>query len=124
MIPPLCGAPSLPCHRSLPVLTSRACSQPRASGTKRRPPAVESRIASIDVTVLLVPGRILEREGGADIELRLGLRDLRGLRDLEVHAPFIAYLVVEPGLRVIRAGIPTDAAVDCRAKVLLLARRD
>jgi len=29
----------------------------------------------------------------ADIELCLGLRDLRGLRDLEVHAPFIADLV-------------------------------
>ena len=75
------------------------------------------RVARVEVAVRLAAGRIREREVGADVELRLRLGDRRGLHDLEVHAPLVADLVVEAGLRVVGAGVPADAAVDRRAEV-------
>ena len=51
-------------------------------------------------------------EVGADVELDLGRGDRRRLLNVERHAPFLADLVVKTGLRVVRAGIPADAATN------------
>src|SRR3954454_1677361 len=55
-------------------------------------------------------------EVGANIELNLGRDDWSRLRDVEGHAPFLADLVVEPGLRVVRTAVPTDASANIRAQ--------
>ena len=67
--------------------------------------------------------RIAQGEVGADVELRLRLEDRGGLDNLEVHAPFLADLVVETRLRAIGSGVPAHAARDRRAKVRVLAER-
>ncbi len=64
----------------------------------------------------LAAGRRHHLEVGADVELDLGRRDRRRLLDVQRHAPFLADLVVEAGLRVVRAGIPADAAADERTQ--------
>src|SRR5262245_48912944 len=52
-------------------------------------------ISSGDMTMRLAALRIAQGEVGADVELRLRLQDRRGLDDFEIHAPFLADLVVE-----------------------------
>src|SRR5258706_1246383 len=55
-------------------------------------------------------------ERGAEVELGHRLEDRRGLLHRHIHAPLLADLVVEPGLRAIGAGVPADAAGDRRAQ--------
>src|SRR4051812_39986656 len=82
------------------------------------------RIARVHVTVSLAAGRVSKGEVGADVELVHRLGDRSGLHHLDVHAPFVADLVVKAGLRAVRPRVPGDAAVDGRAeRGSLLARR-
>src|SRR5262245_23348461 len=79
-------------------------------------------IAARQVPVGLAALRIAQLEVRADVELRLRLEDGRRLHDLEVHAPLLADLVVQAGLRAVRARVPADAARDRGAEIRVLAQ--
>src|SRR5260370_29740853 len=74
------------------------------------------RIAGIKMTTGGPVRRRHQLEVGADVELGHRLEDRRGLQHRKLHAPLLADLVVEPGLRAVGAGIPADAARDRRTQ--------
>ena len=120
MIPPLWRTPSLAFHRSLPVLASSACSQPRvgneheaASGREQarqrrlgevhRPGELAGdRVTRVDGgRGILSPGGSLDLEGRANVELRPRARSpAEVLDDIKIHAPLVADLIIKAGLRI------------------------
>src|SRR5262249_3428361 len=74
------------------------------------------RVARVEMTIDLAARRLRDLEVGADVELRLRRHDRRRLLDLQRHAPFLADLVVEAGLGVVRTAVPADAAADIGAE--------
>src|SRR5229473_3074315 len=73
-------------------------------------------IAGVEMTTGGPVRRRHQLEVGADVELGHRLEDRRGLQHRKLHAPLLADLVVEPGLRAVGAGIPADAAGDRRTQ--------
>ena len=78
------------------------------------------RVARVEVAVDLAARRLGDLEVGADVQLNLRLDHRRRLHDLKRHAPFLADLVVEAGLRVVGTRIPADAAGNMRAQHAVL----
>ena len=78
-------------------------------------------IARTDMTVRFSTLRIAQLEVRTDIELGHGLQDRRRLDDIEIHAPFLADLVVEAGAWVVGAAVPADAAGNRRAEIFMRA---
>ena len=58
---------------------------------------------------------LVDGEVRADVELRHRFEDRRGLDHFQIHAPLVADLVVQPGPRVVRPGVPAIAAGNVRA---------
>src|ERR1700682_129893 len=84
-----------------------------------------NRIAGVKMTT----GRPVrwrnQLEVGADVELRHRLEDRRSLQHRQIHAPLLADLVIEMGLRGVGAGGPDAAAGDRRAqRTFRLARHE
>src|SRR5262245_62078499 len=59
------------------------------------------RVARVEMTINLAAWRRRDLEVGANVELRLWRGHRRRLHDVKRHAPFLADLVVETGLRVV-----------------------
>src|SRR5262245_64281925 len=74
------------------------------------------RVARVEMTVNLAARRRRNLEVGADVQLGLWSRHWRRFHDVERHAPFLAELVVQTGLRVVGARIEADATGDVRAQ--------
>src|SRR6202163_3984416 len=74
------------------------------------------RIAGVEMTTGGPVRRRHQLEVSADVELGHRLADRGGLQHRKLPAPFLADLVVEPGLRAVGAGVPADAPGDRRAQ--------
>ena len=74
------------------------------------------RVARVKMAVDLAARRGRHLEFGANIELDLWRDDRSRLCDVEGHAPFLADLVVEPRLRVVRTAVPANTPANIRAQ--------
>src|SRR5262245_18145305 len=68
------------------------------------------------MTIDLAARRSGDLEVGANVELRLRRSHGRRLHDLEVHAPYLAELIIETGLRVVGTRVKADTAGDVRTE--------